>query len=336
MNHTVSQARYPLLFNPNARSQKGRRALRFLMSHAQDFVLYATRDADDARDLASDFARSGEPIVLAAGGDGTLNAVIHGLGGSQTALGVLPAGTMNVFAREMGIPVPNMQTSNLKKALEIIQAGFIREVDLFEANGQAFVQMAGVGFDAQVIEETTSEMKNLFGPMSYLMSAVKVLGDQPPSMTVRCADGRVFDGVAVLVGNGSLYGGQMKLFPNASNEDNMLDLLIFKESGYKLVLDSIKGMAGVIDLVDSSVEYVQADEFTVTSNREVPIEIDGEYAGRATEVAFSPAKNKLKVLAPEGQEGGLQQLWNSWMNLHRKIVEKANADIHSITGQSPK
>lgn len=326
MKHSESQRRYPLLFNPNARSQKGKRALDFLMRNATDFVLYATRDADDARQLAADFANNGEPIVLAAGGDGTLNAVIHGLGGSETALGVLPAGTMNVFAREMGIPVPNMQTSNLEKALEIVRQGFIREVDLFEANRQAFVQMAGVGFDAQVIEETTSEMKNLLGPMAYLMSAVKVLGDKPPQMTVSCKDGRSFEGVAVLVGNGSLYGGQMKLFTKASNEDNMLDLLIFKEAGYKFVLDSLKGMAGVIDLVDSSVEYVQADEFTVTSDREVPIEIDGEYAGRSTSVTFAPAKNKLRVLAPENAEGGLQQLWNSWLKLHRKIVKVATPD----------
>ena len=100
----------------------------------------------------------------------------------------------------------------------------------------------------------------------------------------------------------------------------------FKEAGYKFVLDSLKGMAGVIDLVASSVEYVQADEFTVVSDREVPIEIDGEYAGRSAEVAFVPAKNKLKVLAPENAEGGLLQLWSSWMKLQRKIVRVATTD----------
>jgi len=109
---SVPQSRYPLLYNPNARSQKGKRALQFLMANAQDFILYATRDIDDARDLAADFAEKGEPVVLAAGGDGTLNAVIQGLAGSETALGILPAGTMNVFAREMGIPVPNLRAQS--------------------------------------------------------------------------------------------------------------------------------------------------------------------------------------------------------------------------------
>ncbi|MFC5050170.1 diacylglycerol/lipid kinase family protein [Rubritalea spongiae] len=315
-----AQPRYPLLFNPNARSQKGKRALQFLMENAQDFILYATRDVKDAQALTADFVEKGEPVVLAAGGDGTLNAVIQELAGSETALGVLPAGTMNVFAREMGIPVPNMQTSNLSKALKIIDAGHVKDVDLFEANGQPFVQMAGVGFDAQVIEETTVESKNMLGPLAYLMSAVKLLGDKPPKMNVRCADGREYDGVAVLVGNGELYGGQVKLFSKACNEDDMLDILIFKQSGYKFVLDTLKGMAGVIDLVSSSVEYVQANEFTVSSDRDVPVEVDGEYVGRCQKVEFKPAERKLKVLAPENEGGGLANLWKHWQDIPRKLA----------------
>ena len=68
--------RYPLIFNPSARSQRGRRTLRFLMTHAQSFVLYASRSAEDAKELAAKLAAEGEPIVVAAGGDGTLNAVV--------------------------------------------------------------------------------------------------------------------------------------------------------------------------------------------------------------------------------------------------------------------
>ena len=84
--------RYPLIFNPNARSQRGRRTMRFLMAHAQRFCLCASRSAEDAMELAANFAERGEPVVVAAGGDGTLNAVVQGLAGSSTALGVLPGG----------------------------------------------------------------------------------------------------------------------------------------------------------------------------------------------------------------------------------------------------
>lgn len=286
--------RYPLLFNPKARSQRGERTLRFLMEHSTRFYLCATTSSDEARAMAARFAAEGEPIVVAAGGDGTLNAVVAGLAGSKTALGVLPAGTMNVFARELGIPF-----GSLSKAFDVIERGHVREIDLFEANRAPFVQMAGVGFDAMVIEETTWESKKMLGPLSYLLSAVKVLGEKPPAMVVEFSDGRREEGVAVLAGNGSLYGGQFRLFRKADNQDSMLDVLVFKEAGYRFVLDSLKGLAkGGVDLAVST-EYFQTDCFTVRSRHEVPVQVDGELLGRARDVEFSQCARRLRVIAPE-------------------------------------
>ncbi|HEY8991767.1 MAG TPA: diacylglycerol kinase family protein [Luteolibacter sp.] len=291
-------ARYPLLFNPRARSQRGQRALRFLMERSTRFYLCATNSPEEARQLAAKFAAEGEPVVIAAGGDGTLNAVVSGLAGSQTALGVLPAGTMNVFARELGIPF-----DNLSKAFDVIERGHVREIDLFEANGAPFVQMAGVGFDAMVIEETTWESKKVLGPLAYLLAAVKVLGERPPRMEIVTSDGRREEGVAVLAGNGSLYGGQFRLFRKADNQDSMLDVLVFKEAGYKLVLDSLKGLAlGGVDLA-ASTSYFQADGFTVRAEREVPVQVDGELLGRAREVRFAEIPQRLRVIAPEEPQG---------------------------------
>ena len=309
--------RYPIIFNPKARSQKGGRVLRFIMNHANRFALYATNHAGEARELAARFAAQGEPVVIAAGGDGTLNEVVHGLAGSDTILGVLPAGTMNVFAREMGIPF-----DSLERAFEVIERGLIRSVDLFEANGAPFVQMAGVGFDAQVIEETTWESKKMLGPLAYLLAAVKVLGEKPPQMEVVCADGRRESGVAVLAGNGSLYGGQFTFFRNASNQDSKLDVLIYKEAGYKLVLDSLRGLAlGGIDLMEST-SYFQTEAFTVTADREVPVEVDGEWLGRFTEVRFKETANRLRVLAPDGPlAGNFAETLKSLLNWPRRQPE---------------
>jgi YegS/Rv2252/BmrU family lipid kinase len=306
--------RYPLIFNPKARSQRGQRALRFLMERANHFALYATNNGDEARELAARFAAEGEPVVIAAGGDGTLNAVVCGLAGSQTALAVLPTGTMNVFARELGIPF-----DNLAKAFEVIERGFIREIDLFEANHAPFVQLAGIGFDAQVIEETTWESKKALGPLAYLLAAVKVLGERPPPMEVICADGHRETGVAVLVGNGSLYGGQFKFFRKADNQDSKLDLLVYKEPGYRLVLDSLRGLAsGGIDLV-SSTSYLQTESCVVRAEHEMPVEVDGELLGRFKEVRFAPAASRLRVVAPEepissrfGDAIKTLMSWNPW------------------------
>lgn len=317
--------RYPLIYNPNARSHRSSQAAKFMMQRATEFAVYASRSSENAYDLAQEFAEAKEPVVIAAGGDGTLNSVIRGLIGSKTALGVLPAGTMNVFARELGIPVPTLQGSNLDKAYEVIREGNLTEVDMFHAivgkKGQPFVQMAGVGFDAQVIEKTTTESKKMFGPLAYLMQAVSVLGENPPKMRVICDDGREIDGVSVLAGNGELYGGQVRLFPKADNADGMLDVLVFKESGYKLVLDSLKGLAGVIDLAAKSVEYLQAREFKVVSNRPVPVEVDGEYAGKAEAVHFQTMGSRLRVLTPKEPQGGFPRLWSTWVNgLTRKLM----------------
>ncbi|MBC8126850.1 MAG: diacylglycerol kinase family lipid kinase [Gloeobacteraceae cyanobacterium ES-bin-144] len=309
--------RYPIIFNPKARSQKGGRVLRFMMNHANRFALYATNHAGEARELAARFAAHGEPIVIAAGGDGTLNEVVSGLAGSKTVLGVLPAGTMNVFAREMGIPF-----DSLEKALAVIDRGFVREVDLFEANGSPFVQLAGVGFDAMVIEETSWESKKMLGPLAYLLAAVKVLGEKPPKMEIICADGRREEGVAVLTGNGSLYGGQFKFFRNADNSDSKLDVLIYKEAGYKLVLDSLRGLAfGGIDLLEST-SCFQTEAFTVRADREVPVEVDGEWIGRFTEVHFKETANRLRVIAPEEPiVGGFAENFKSLLHWPRRKAE---------------
>ncbi len=305
------QSRYPLIFNPKARSQRGRRALRFLMEQANQFVLYATKHSGEARELAARFAAAGEPVVIAAGGDGTVNEVVGGLAGTDTALGVLPTGTMNVFARELGLP-----HEDLAKCFGVIRSGFEREIDLFEANGSPFVQMAGVGFDAKVIEKTTWESKKAFGPLAYLLAGARLLGERPPLLEVVCDDGRRETGVAVLAGNGALYGGQFRFFHRADNRDSKLDILVYKEAGYKLVLDSLRGLVqGGIDRVSSAV-YLQAERFTVSAAEPVPVEVDGELLGRFAETRFAPAARRLRVIAPEepvpARSGGFMRSLLGW------------------------
>ena len=266
--------------------------MKFIIDNATRFALYATRDAMEAQNLAREFAEKGEKVIVAAGGDGTMNAIVRGLADTETALGMLPTGTMNVFARELGIPFEELSDS-----LRVIDDAMIEEVDLFRANEHPFLQMAGVGFDAQVIHETSWESKKAFGPLAYLFSAVKVLGAKPPEMTVTTDDGRVYKGVCVLAGNGALYGGQIRLFTKASNTDGHLDVLIYRESGYRLIRDSLEGVVrGDTEKFGESVDYIQAKEITVTCDRKVPVEVDGDFAEITDKVAFRASANKLRVI----------------------------------------
>ena len=261
--------RLPLLLNPRARSERARRARHFVVENLTRFAVFGTRSAEEAQALARKFAEEGERVVVAAGGDGTLNAVVQGLAGTETALGVLPTGTMNVFARELGIPLGPF--GKLEKALEVIDAGHVIEVDLFEANRSPFLQMAGVGFDAKVIEETSAEQKKRLGPLAYLLSALKVLGDDPPRMVMRLDGGREVEGVCALAGNGSLYGGQFRLFKHADNRDGLLDVVVFKEAGYRFVRDSLRGLAkGGFRADSGTVEYCQTAELEVECGARCP------------------------------------------------------------------
>lgn len=288
--------RFPLILNPKAKSEKGRRALKFIMENATRFTIYATRSKEEAIGLAEGFVREGEELVIVAGGDGTLNAVIEALAGSSTALGVFPTGTMNVFAREMGIPY-----DGLENAMEVIDGGHFEEVDLFEMNGAPFVQMAGVGFDARVIELTSWESKKRLGPLAYALSVLKVLRVDQPEVLVRCDDGKEVVGRALFVGNGALYGGQFPLFKNANNADGLLDVIVFKETGSKFVKDSLVGLlnGGVApETHGDSVEYLQGKTVSVTCLEDVPVEVDGELWGRSRDVKFRSTGKKLRVCAP--------------------------------------
>ena len=292
--------RYPLILNPNARSAKARRALRWVMSNANRFTIYATNHAEEARELAISMADNGEEIVVAAGGDGTLNNIVRGLAGSDTALGILPTGTMNVFARELGFPM-----DDLDSALKILDSGRTQDVDLFQANGHVFMQMAGVGLDAKVIDETSWDMKKALGPLAYLVSAVKVLGERPARLTVTDDQGNKHEGVSVVLGNGELYGGQFKLFPQASNCDRLLDVIVFKDSGYRLVAETMRGLAlGKINVSSDMVEYFTTTEARIETDGEkpVPFEVDGELASE-TPVEITCSDYHLKVFAPEGRSG---------------------------------
>jgi len=145
-------------------------------------------------------------------------------------------------------------------------------------------------------------------------------------MRVTLANGRVVDGVAVLAGNGSLYGGPFPFFRMADNHDSKLDVLVYKEAGYRLVLDSLRGLAlGGIDLIES-VEYFQTESFTVEADREVPIEVDGELAGRYEKIRFVETANHLRVLAPEIQSGNrLTENLKAWLTWPRRQPEPATA-----------
>ena len=225
---------------------------------------------------------------MAAGGDGTINEVVNGIAGTDTALGILPVGTMNVFATELGLP------TDLEEAWEIIACGYTRAIDLAMANDQYFVQLAGVGIDARVVETTTSEFKKNFGPLSYVLNAAQIAAQKPPQLVIEC-DGVTREGSFVLIGNGRYYGMPLTVFKDARLDDGLLDVIVARNQSH---LDLIRYFAGVITGTHTAfddVDYFHAKELRVTSPDPVPIEVDGELAGKVPAM-FRIAPQRLRVV----------------------------------------
>lgn len=295
--HRALQTPIPVILNPAARSTRAARLAGKIRALQPAPELHYTESSGDARRLAAELAAKGHKIVVAAGGDGTVNEVVNGLTehnlsiadlADHAALAVLPVGTMNVFAHESGLP------GRLEKCWERITRRQMREVDLWRANEQYFVQLAGIGLDAEIVSRTSWEMKKMFGPLSYLMTGFRMLGKQPPRLKVIIEGRPILHGSLVLVGSGRHYGGPVPIFRSAKNDDGLLDLIIFHNQHALEALQFVTALAFTGYGQCDDLDYLQVREFRVECESEAAFQLDGEFAGHAP-VDFKPAPFRLKV-----------------------------------------
>jgi diacylglycerol kinase (ATP) len=261
-------------------------------SIAHDCPIRVIAHPGEAEALARNAVEEGFVRIVAAGGDGTVNHVANGIAGTNAALGLLPLGTVNVFAMELGLPAHNLQV-----CWSIIQDGNMRLVDLPNANGKHFVQLAGVGLDAQVVKETSLAFKRSFGPLSYLISAAQIAARKPPKLFIESENAPVEEASFVLIGNGRLYGGPFPFFKHAVLDDGLFDVVVFKRLGYLEIMKYLQDVVFSSDIRAPEVEYFQTQRLRVTSEQDVPVELDGELAGNCP-VEVRIQKKALQVLAP--------------------------------------
>ncbi len=281
-----------VILNPAARSDRANRWRAQVESLARDCPVRATAHPGEAEVFARHAADEGFEKIVAAGGDGTINEVVNGLADSTATLGLLPVGTVNVFAMELGLPLHNLQS-----CWEIIQGDHSRLVDLPKANGKYFVQLAGVGLDAQAVKETSLALKRNFGPLSYLISAAQIAARQPPRLVVHSEDSPVAESSFVLVGNGRHYGGPFPFFKQAVIDDGLLDIVAFKQLGYLEIIKYLQDVFFSSEIRLPEVEYFQTRRVRITSDQDVPVELDGELVGNCP-VEFVIRERQLRVLTP--------------------------------------
>ena len=286
MNNTL------VIMNPAAHSHRAKRQRARVEAIARNSVICATSRSGEAEGLARRGALEGFERIVAAGGDGTIHEVVNGLAGTDAALGLLPMGTMNVFATELGLP-----TNDLDLCWNIIERGKTRLVDLPSANEKHFAQLAGVGLDAQVVKETSLALKRSFGPLSYLIQAAQVAARIPPRLSIESENASIEESSFVLVGNGRLYGGPFPFFKHAVLDDGLLDVVAFKRLGYLEIIKYLQDVIFSSEIRTPEVEYFQTRQLRVSSDQSVPVELDGELVGNCP-VEFSVQKQSLRVLAP--------------------------------------
>jgi len=282
-----------VILNPTAGSPEHVRSWQERVeSLAGDCPVRVTSHPGEAEELAQRAIDEGFTRIVAAGGDGTVNQVANGLADRKAALGVLPMGSVNVFAMELGLPL-----YNLRRCWDIIEDTNIRQIDLPIANGRYFVQLAGVGLDAQVVKETSLAFKRSFGPLSYLISAAQIAARQPPKLFIESEETSVEEGSFVLVGNGRLYGGPFPFFKHAIVDDGLFDVVVFKRLGYLEIVKYLQDVVFSSDIKVPEIEYFQTRQLRITSEQDVPLELDGELAGNCP-VDFRIRGKALRVLTP--------------------------------------
>lgn len=292
-----------IIFNPVAKGQKAERFRRALDHIATECKLKLTTAAGDARRLAATAVREGFDTIVAAGGDGTLNEVLNGIGDAPdgfptTRLGVIPLGTVNVFARELGLPL------RPEPAWQVIRAGRELAIDLprIESGHEAerrytyFAQLAGAGLDSRAIQLVDWPTKKKIGPLAYVVAGLKAMRESHPTLSI--SDGtRSHTGQLVLVGNGRLFGGSYQVFPEAELTDGLLDVCIFARVNWPTLFRCGLKIVLTHRLPEGAVTRLRARSFSLIGKSDTHFQIDGEL-GSPLPAKFSLQPRTLRILVP--------------------------------------
>lgn len=262
-----------------------------------------TTEQGDGYLFAQEEVKKGTDIVIAAGGDGTINEIANGLASSSVKLGVLPLGTANVFSLETKIPLDAVLAMDviLKGSPTPLNLGHIR---LREVSGEGevsryFLLMAGVGFDGGVLHELKRSKVSQWGKAAYIFTGIQVISKYTYSpLHIRIDQGETIKGYSAVIGKAHYYGGRHQITPHASLRDERLDLCVFQNKGVLNMLKYFLGILRVKHLAYTDVYYGKAKEIEINSPDEVFVQGDGDLFGRLP-AYLSVKKESLTVMLPK-------------------------------------
>lgn len=294
--HPPHATRCALIRNPNSRHALTHAQLDGALTRARragwSITVTDTQGEGDATHIARGAVSDGVDAIIVHGGDGTINEAVGAMAGTPVALGLIPAGTANVWAGETRIP------KEAAAALEVILHGERVRVDLGRAGDRWFLLMAGIGLDALIVPAVSARMKRRLGAASYLVvGAWRALRTKPWHVDMR-VDGRAISSPLywMIVANTRSYGGLTDIMHRAVADDGLLDVGMMRRGGvHRLARDGALVLLKKLER-SPNVEYVQARVVEIDTPG-IPVQLDGEAAGR-TPMRFEVVPRALTVIVP--------------------------------------
>jgi diacylglycerol kinase family enzyme len=325
-----------LIYNPSG----GHGIIRHELQEAVDFLCQCgwainwreTSRPKEATEMARHAVDGGANVVIAAGGDGTVNEVACGLMGTNAALGVLPVGTTNSWALQTGIPALNpmvlgtkMATlvTDVEKRIErrlpahyyrrilldaarVLVEGRTVAVDMGEVSGRYFLLWAGIGLDAAILGSISPKEKENLGSWAYLLPAPGAVSRYSSTDVWLTLDGKVKVASTpfIVVSNIQLYGGLLAIGAKARLNDAKLDVCVFKGEGFFTFVQHALKVLSRRHIRDPNIEYYQCNEIAIDSGRALPVHVDGE-PFTETPVFIRTLPSVLKVIVPKNAPSNL-------------------------------
>jgi diacylglycerol kinase (ATP) len=270
-----------IIYNPTSGRELFKRHLPEVLEKLEkagyETSCHATTGAGDATNAARIAVERKYDLVVAAGGDGTINEVVNGMAEQEyrPTLGIIPVGTTNDFARAIGVP------RNIDGACDVIVEGNSVPIDIGRINDKYFVNIAGGGRLTELTYEVPSKLKTMLGQLAYYLKGMEMLPSIRPTEVSIEYDGKLFEGeiMLFLVSLTNSVGGFEKLAPDSSMNDGLFDLLILKKANLadfiKVATLAIRGE----HINDPHVLYTKANRIKVNPTEKMQINLDGEYGG---------------------------------------------------------
>ena len=302
---TFPYRRIGLIFNlfaggfKNGRNQRLHEAAESLRRQGCQVTLYETTAPGSGGDLAREALRQGADCVLAAGGDGTISEVAGGLAGCDTPLGILPAGTANVLARELGIPCHPVEAAGLLGGWAARRVALGR-IDNAGALPRYFLMMAGAGFDADVVYNLDAQLKHRLGRLSYWIGGISKLSRKLDRLHARI-DGQEYACSFALVSRVRNYGGDFNIAREVTLSQDDFEVVLLESDN---ALAYFRYLAGIMTQQlqhDPGVRFLRAREVELwpSSAETVRLQADGEYIG-ALPATLRVVPAALTLLTPPG------------------------------------